>query len=243
MLIDRIKKKVEFFLNVEMRGNFTPSKFELALHNAMQTRNEEYLYDLNRLLNRQNKGLISNGINNTPDSFSEKISHYLEEDEITPETNGRFVLPNDLKYLDEVAVKYQVDQLDVPLIDKKSDVEFCKNKREFNVLKNLATKQYPVSVIIGNNLLLAPSYDNATSIDVTYLRKVKYPKWTYQVVGGVELFNPSATDFQDADIHSSEEDEMVMRVLKAFGVNLKEADIQAFSKQEEVSDFNQENTS
>lgn len=243
MLIDRIKKKVEFFINTEMRGNFTPGKFELALHNAIQIRNEEYLYDLNRLINRQNRGLISNGLNNIPDSYSEKISHYLEEESITPETSGRAILPDDLRYLDELIIKYQIQSSPTSLQTKSSDVEFCKNKREFNNLKTLATTQYPVSVIIGNEVLFAPNYNNVISVDITYLRKAKYPKWTYQVVDGVELFNPSATDFQDADIHASEEDEMVIRVLKAYGVNLKEPNLQSFSTQEEASDFNQENAS
>jgi len=240
MLIDRIKKKVEFFINTENRGNFTPTSFELALHNAIQARNEEYFYDLNRLITKENRGFITAGLSNVAEKYSEKILHYLEEQSITPEPNGRVILPSDWRYLDEVEMKY--DASDDPLIinSKIADLEFCKNKREFNNLKNFATKQYPVFLMIQNELLIAP-LNEASSIALTYLRKPKYPKWTYNEVGGNGLFNPNASDFQDADIHSSEEDEVVMRVLKAFGVNLKETDLQSYTMQEESNDFNQEN--
>ena len=229
-MIDRIKKKVEFFINTEMRGNFTPGKFELALHDAIQARNEEYFYDLNRLIVRENRGVITGGIANIPDTYSEKILHYLEESEPVTAENNRVELPSDWRYLDESEI-----------LDGGS-MEFCRNKREFNIQKSLATTQYPVYTIIGKNILIAPIED-AEEVSISYLRNIKYPKWTYTKVNDVELFNPDASDFQDADIHSSEEDEMVRRVLMAFGVNLKESDLLSYTMQQESTDFNQDNAS
>lgn len=228
-MIDRIKKKVEFFINTEMRGNFTPGKFELALHDAIQSRNEEYFYELNRLIVRENRGMITSGLANIPDTYSEKILHYLEEKTATI-TDGKITLPDDWRYIDETEIT-----------DGES-LEFCKNKREFKILKNQATAQYPIYTIIGDTIQVAPSVANGET-NITYLRQPKYPKWTYTVVEGVELFNPDAQDFQDADIHSSEENEMVRRVLMSFGVNLKETDLQAFTMQEDNRDFNQDNAS
>lgn len=228
-MIDRIKKKVEFFINTEMRGNFTPGKFELALHNAIQDRNEEYFYDLNRLIVRENRGMITSGLANIPDTYSEKILHYLEEKTATI-TEGRITLPDNWRYIDETEIS-----------DGES-LEFCKNRREFNIQKTLATAQYPVYTIIGNEIMMAPVLATGET-SIAYLRQIKYPKWTYTVVEGVELFNPDDAKFQDADIHSSEENEMVRRVLMAFGVNLKETDIQAYTIQEENRDFNQDNAS
>ena len=95
-------------------------------------------------------------------------------------------------------------------------------------------------MLAGNVLSIAPATDTDT-VTLSYLRQIKYPKWTYTTIDDVELFNPDAADFQDADIHPSEENEMVRRVLMAFGVNLKENDIQAFTMQEENTDFNQNN--
>lgn len=228
-MIDRIKKKVEFFINTEMRGNFTPGKFELALHDAIQSRNEEYFYDLNRLIVRENRGMLTSGLANIPDKYSEKILFYLEEKTITI-ANGRIALPDDWRYIDETEIL------------GGEVFEFCRNKREFNIQKTLATEQYPIYTVIGNDIVISPSTITGDTT-ISYLRQPKYPKWTYTSVGDVELFNPDAQDFQDADIHPSEENEMVRRVLMSFGVNLKETDIQAFTMQEETKDFNQENAS
>ena len=225
-----------------MRGNFTPTKFELALHDAIQNRNEEYFYDLNRLITKENRGFISYGLSNIPDKFSEKILHYLEEAVNLTISNNRLTIPSDSRYLDEIELKYNSSDDPRVVVNKISDIEFCNNRREFNIQKGFATKQYPIYLMIGNEILIAPSED-ADTVNLTYLRKIKYPKWTYTEVNGVELFNPNASDFQDADIHASEEDEMVMRVLKSFGVNLKEAELQAFTMQEENTEFNQENAS
>jgi hypothetical protein len=229
-MIDRIKRKVEFFLNTELRGNFTPGKFELALNDAIQGRNEEYFYDLNRLIVRENRGMITGGLANISDTYSEKILHYLEESDPIEVVDSKITLPEHWRYIDESE-----------LVDGAT-LEFCKNKREFNIQKTFATKQYPVYTIIGNGMLIYP-VKNGSKITLSYLRKTKYPKWTYTVIDGVELFNPDADDFQDADIHSSEEDEMVRRVLLAFGVHLKAQDIQAFAMQEDSKDFNQDNAS
>ena len=227
-MINRIKKKVEFFLNTEARGNFKPQSFEEALHDAIQGRNEEYFYDLNRLIVRENRAMITGGIANITDKYSEKILHYLEETSPIPVVNKRITLPDDWRYLD------------VSEFTDGSMIEFCKDKREFNILKTEATKQYPVCMLAGNVLSIAPATDTDT-VTLSYLRQIKYPKWTYTTIDDVELFNPDAADFQDADIHPSEENEMVRRVLMAFGVNLKENDIQAFTMQEENTDFNQNN--
>jgi len=62
---------------------------------------------------------------------------------------------------------------------------------------------------------------------IYYLRQPLFPKWTYVKFNNAELFNPSATDFQDADIHPSEEEELTILVCMAFGINLKEVDLQA----------------
>jgi hypothetical protein len=63
------------------------------------------------------------------------------------------------------------------------------------------------------------------------------------VINGSELFNPSASDFQDIDLHPSEENNVVMRTLKRFGVNLKEEDLYKATATEETQDFNQDNAS
>jgi hypothetical protein len=227
MLIYRIHKKVQIFLNTDGRGNYSPTDFDMFLHDAIQGRNEEYIFEVNRLLNRQNRGQQANILENLPDRYREKILFYLNEAELVLDTGAYYSFPDDYRYLDslETANGYAF--------------EMSKSVGEFNIAKTQATIQYPIFTIAGTRIKIAPLTDE--KINVSYLRQAKVPKWTFTLVNNTELFNPSSSDFQDADIHPSEEDEMVKRVLLAFGVNVKEQDIQQFAMQEKNSEFNENN--
>ncbi len=227
-LIDNIYTKVKTLINTEVRGNVSPSEFNLLLHNAIQSRNEEYVFDINRAVNRENRGLGTHFLANIPDRIQEKVNHYIITDSLPIDTASSRNIPDDCKYIDEIEMA------------SGETFEFCKNKKEFNIIKPAATEQYPIYRMAGDTVWLYPEYSGL--MQITYWRKVKFPKWTFQLNGNTELFNPSAPDFEDADIHPSEENEMVRRVLLAFGINLKESDIIQMSMNEDQVDFNQSNT-
>ena len=65
-----------------------------------------------------------------------------------------------------------------------------------------------------------------------YIRKPLDPKWTYTVVGGVELFDDTAADFQDFELHVSELSNIVVRMLSYFGINLREGDVVQYAEQQ-----------
>ena len=228
MLIDRIYQKVKTFVNTEIRGNVTPAEFNLFLHDAIQFRNEQYIYDINRSMNRENKGLVTNFLENIPDRIREKVLHYHTTSVLALDTATTRTPPDDLRYIDNIELA------------DGTFLESCRNSREFNIHKSFATEQFPVYMVSGQLIRIFPG-DSGT-MNISYLRKVNIPKWTYTVVSGAELFNPSANDFVDADIHPSEEDEVVRLVLMRFGINLKETDIQSFSMNKENVEFNQNNT-
>jgi len=81
------------------------------------------------------------------------------------------------------------------------------------------------------------------SVTVSYLRNPVQAKWTYTIIDGVEVFNPSALDYVDVDIHPSEEDDIIIRVLQGFGVELKEQDIQQLTQADKLTEFQQEQQS
>lgn len=233
MMINRIKQTVQTFLNTDNRGNVSPEEYNLLLHNAIQDRFEELLYEVNRQANRENVGRMGNSIENLPERFREKINHYLEEKELEDnQDKSPYDFPADYKYFDAL------------YSNGLKDVEFTKNRKEFNILKRQAMPDFPIMLITNNKLHVFPDFnedDFEEGVFISYIRKPKYPKWTYQVVSNVELFNPSGAGFQDADVHPSEEAEMVRRILMSFGINLKEQDIQNVMLQKNNAEFNQQN--
>lgn len=231
MFIDRVKRVVQIILNTDNRGNFSPSDFNDILHNVINEIFEEYLYEVNRMVNRENRGLINNGLESVPDRIREKLLHFLQEEDIAV-SSGVFALPEDIRYFDSVYT------------DADVEVELCKNMREFKTIKNFIhttpTTTYPIGIKKGSSLEVLPT--DVTDITLYYLRNPLIPKWTYTIVGDVELFNSSAGDFQDIDMHPSEEENIIRRVLLAFGINLKEQDIQTAMAALELNEQQQENT-
>ena len=232
--IDRLYKTVLMFANSDIRGNVKPTDLRLALYDVVNEIVEEYFYEVNRMLNRENRGLINGGFENIPDRIREKILYFLKEDVVLNYAAPYFELPADLRYIDSVF--YQ----------DNNEVEFCKHNKEFKLLLNYAdtlpTNTNPIGLRIGNKIKVAPT-TIVDEVTISYLRNPLIPNWTYTVVGGAELFNPSAPDFQDIDLHPSEENRVVLATLKRFGVNLKETDLTQMTAAREQIDFNQDNAS
>ena len=232
--VDLVYKTVLMFANSDIRGNVKPTDLRLALYDVVNEIVEEYFYEVNRMLNRENRGLINGGFENIPDRIREKILYFLKEDVVLNYASPYFELPADLRYIDSVF--YQ----------ENNEVEFRKHNKEFKLLLNYAdtlpTNTNPIGLRVGNKIKVAPT-TIVDEVTISYLRNPLIPNWTYTVVGGAELFNPSAPDFQDIDLHPSEENRVVLATLKRFGVNLKETDLTQMTAAREQIDFNQDNAS
>lgn len=212
-MINRIFETVKTLINTDGRGNFDPTDFNLMLFNAIQKRYDSYITEINQMVNRENRGLINGGLENIPDRIREKLQHYLTTATMA-KVDTLFPLPANYKYFDTITTAEDIEY------------EMCKSKQEFNILKSsVASADFPIGIKIGTSIKVFP--DVAGPLTIYYLRQPLFPKWTYVKFNNAELFNPSATDFQDADIHPSEEEELTILVCMAFGINLKEVDLQA----------------
>ena len=212
--IDRVYSTVKFFINTDLRGNVKPDDLRLAINTAVEDIVEGYFVEVNRAVNRENRGFENNGLENLPDRIRERILYFLDEADLTYSTD-RFALPDDIRYLDSV---YYLE----------NEAEPCKNMKEFKLISSLSdtapSTTYPIYLRIGDDIKIVPTtiVDN---VSVAYLRKHLIANWTFTVVSGTEVFNPSANDFQDIDLHSSEEYNVIIKTCGFFGVNLKESDL------------------
>ncbi|KUF38965.1 hypothetical protein AS361_03720 [Myroides marinus] len=224
-LIDLVYKTILSIANSDVRGNIKPSEIRLLINTTVEEVYEGYFYELNRIQNRSNKGLIESGLGNLAERIREKLDFYKEEKELSIKDN-QVILPSDLRYLESVFLD-------------DNEVELFKNRSSFNINKSLARKSYPIGYKnSSDNIICYPiGYKIAT---INYLRKIKVPNWTYVMVRGAEVFNPSASDFQDLDIHSSELYNVIIKTLQKVGINLKEQDLQQIMAQQQNIEFNQE---
>lgn len=230
-MVNNVFETVKKLVNADSAGNFSPKAFDLLLHNSVLEKYEELLFEVNRLLNKQNRGLLSGGLENTATKHREKIQYYLKESNLTY-ADGKFTLPADLRYFDA-------------LFFNNEEIELCRNNSEFKLIESVKNttpdENYPIGLRQGNTVKILPT-TIVSNVNVSYLRNPIPAKWTYVVIDGVEIFNPSASDYKDIDIHPSDEDDIIIRVLKKFGINLKEKDIQEITSRDEINQFTSNNT-
>ena len=230
--VDRVYKTILTLANSDIRGNVTPSELKLLLNDVVNEIYEEYLMEVNRMVNRENRGLMGIGIENMPDRIREKLQYFLVEATLTFQ-NPLFNLPANARYIDSL------------YYDGAAEITSCKNALEFKTVSRFKdtapTLKYPIYIRKGNLVQVAPA-TIVNKVSAYYLRNPLIANWTYVVVGGAELFNPSAGDFQDIDLHPSEESNVIIRTLLRFGINLKEQDLQAIVQNKDTQDFQQENS-
>ena len=141
--------------------------------------------------------------------------------------NGSFTIPSEVRYFDTVYFG-------------NTYLELSKNNKEFHLSKSEATEEYPIGLKQSNTIKVLPT--TIEEVTISFLRNPIKAKWTYMTIDGVEIYNPDKSDFKDIDIHSSEESDLILRVLQSFGINLKEQDLQRITEQMKQGEFNKEIT-
>ncbi|MDV3537903.1 hypothetical protein CMU94_02050 [Elizabethkingia anophelis] len=159
------------------------------------------------------------------DAFTQKqlIEFYVTSKEINI-NGGKAQLPPDVLYVESV-------------FDSDNEYEKVELKT-FNSLsrvKRMRPSQcLPVFTLNNNEIRIS---SNKTSVELDYIRKTKTPKYTFQIVQGIEMFNPSASDFQDIDIPEALFTQLLTEVLSMAGLNVREQEVEAYAnglKQEEM---------
>ena len=82
----------------------------------------------------------------------------------------------------------------------------------------------------------------ATQVDaeLIYVRKPKRPNWTYIIVNNKPLYNISANDHQNFELHISEMTLLVKKILQLAGVSIKDYNVTQFAAQDEVKTIQQQ---
>jgi len=90
----------------------------------------------------------------------------------------------------------------------------------------------------GNIITVYPTTIlQAGAIHAQYVRYPLPPKWTYIEVGvGEPVFNASQPDFQDFELPESDEPTLIAKICQYVGIEIREADVYNFGKQEESTE-------
>ena len=221
--IDTVYQKVLMFANKEQRGYITPQEFNLFADQAQNEIFDQYFYDLNQFSRN----------NTSAEEFADMTSYIQEKISVFKRT-GTNVNPGNLHpglyklgtiwtSANRVAEEVTYERL---LLMKKS-----------KLLTPRAIQ--PVYTRRNQHITIHPD-DEVTNFTYEYIKQPDKPSWTYVVVNGKAMYDPNNSSLRDFELHHSEENELVYKILKYAGVSMKKADIVQTAQGMEISNVQQQ---
>jgi len=206
--IDTVYQKVLALANKEQRGYITPQEFNLFADQAQKDIFEQYFYDLNQFMRKPSN---SDEYSDIIDNLREKIAIFENLGNIT---SGIISAPNGLYRLGTVIVN-------------SSEVEEVQPNEILYINKAPLTRptvERPVYVRTGE-LTVEIHPTSIISATCTYVSNPLTPSWGYVVVMAKAMYDATPGITTDFQLHSSEEGELVNRILIYAGVAIKAQDI------------------
>jgi hypothetical protein len=231
--IDRVYQKVLALANKEQRGYITPQEFNLFAGHAQMDIFEQYFYDLD-----QSRKKFSGDVEySSPINLLEEKLYYFKKS-ITL-TNGMnlndisdFYMLSDVYRLAPGATYqesggYGNDRAVV--VEELNHMDLLKTQSS---PLTWATIERPIYYIRRNTISFSPTYVEQ-NFGGYYIAKPDTPNWTYNIVEGNALYAPNINT-RNFSLHTSEENNLVIKILQLAGVSIKDYQLTQVAVQEEV---------
>jgi hypothetical protein len=241
--VDTVYQRVLALANKEQRGYITPQEYNLLANQAQMSIFESYFYTKNQRdkaelgrTNEVDETDISELLVAKLDPF--RSNEFVAGGHTFPSTvdvNGTAldVFHTGLVYLgDEVCQK----------------VEPAEAQRFKGSIRHMATtaNQSPIYTnnrITGRDISVYAGSTTPVSAPVTVecFRVPLRAQWTYVVVNGKALYNSSDMSSQNFELHRSEEDTLVNRILELSGVVIAKPGLAQLAGQKSAEEFTMQN--
>ena len=229
--IDTVYQKVLAIANKEQRGYITPQEFNLFANQAQMEIFEQYFYDINQF------GRVPG--NNTEYSdmlniIEEKIGKFKKRTTLVHIGNQQFRLPEDY---------YRIGTL----IYRDNEIESVNSKdllylQSTQLLKPTAKR--PVYIRYENEAgterieTFPKGLDGGTLVVANYVKKPNNVLWSGVEISGKVLYNATASI--DFELHSSEENALIIKILSLAGIAMKDFGLAQVVQQKEGLNIQQE---
>lgn len=240
--VNQVRNVVMFLLNKQNRGYLGVDEFNSFCQLAQLNIFEDLFYQYNQFINKENRRLTGAEYANIPKNLREQIdvfAEYTTESNFTynPITNLWSYTGNDLYRAENLSLVETATQ-------KKTDIQEVQ-KRELNILKNSPMTSpsllFPCYVRKGVSFEISPIVPAGYYVELFYIRTPKAPKWTYILVGNNPIYNASASDLQDIELHISLFNKFVVQVLAYAGLSIREGEVAQAANSEEMNTWQMQN--
>jgi len=232
--VDTVYQRVLTLANKEQRGYITPQEFNLFANQAQMEILNQYFYDVNQFGRQHgNDTEYSDMLSIIQEKLSELEVRIV--DTITGIAGGIY------NYRTAITDLYKLGSVHTthPTNGQKIEIEQVNNNEWYHMQSAPLTRptlSRPVYVNRQDGLNIYP--DTVEDIDISYIRQPAVIQWAYVIVNDKALYNDNIS--VDFDLHASEETELVYKILKLAGVNLKNPEVVQAGQTLEQSQIQQE---
>jgi len=226
--IDTVYQKVLAIANKEQRGYITPQEFNLFADHAQKEIFEQYFYDLNQF--RRVPGNDTDYADMVK-ILEEKIGLFEIYDKahtVVPGSSGSVNLNehDDIYRLSMIRVKYSADfmktaeQIQLSKLNAIGDSPLTRWTKNRPVYTRYGTN----NVLYPDRIKIYPTPPDGPFVFISYIKKPETPNWNYFIVNEKPFFK-NDSESQDFELHSSDESELVYRILALAGITLDKPEL------------------
>lgn len=222
-MINSVRNTVMAAADKNNFGYITPDDFNLYAKQAQLDIFEDYFYQYNTWIIKQNLRQSGSGMADIVKNIENVMDGFSVTQSLTYDTDV-FVLPEECYFLNNL--RYGNKDVD----------KVTQDKLMYLLSSNLTSPStlYPAYTIEGDNISVYPT-TISSNIKAQYIRYPRDPKWTYtNFAGGEPLFNQSASDYQDFELPLTDEPLLVAKILQFAGISIREGDLFSFGMSEEA---------
>ena len=201
----------------------TPDEFNKIGQQVQLEIFEKYFEDLNQIVRAPQ----------TDADYADRLS-YLEEKISIFENNSTYSVSNGVANLSDVHRLNTVTYNNIEL-------QKVGRKEYYNIIKSPLTKPtelYPIYLQEGNSLKIEPT--SIGLIDISFIKKPLNINWNFVADEGLGIFVYTSNGTTDFELHSSEQTELILRILAYAGIVIRDPQIiQAASAQVQQQNINE----
>lgn len=238
-MINNVKNTVASILNKDNRGYVTPEEFNQFAKQAQLDIFREYFTNYSKAIANQNNSRRTttyhgSGYADIPAKMQEVIDRFVVTNVLHYNgTTAKFYMPGEDPSFPNEDKAFRIDRL---TYNGVTEIEKAKRSDILYLSSSLVAPSitYPIYTLDNQGIQILPSAITANVI-ADYIRLPFDPKWTYtSLSGGEPLFNQSAADYQDFELPTENEVDLIIKILQYAGVSIRELDVVNAMKQEEL---------
>lgn len=227
-MIDAVRNTVLAILNKNNYGYLSPSDFNLYAQQAQLEIFEDYFYQYNTQINLENARRSGTEYADLSKGIIEVIDLFSKTAQLTQATatTNTYTMPSDYYLINRVMYgSTEVERVSQSKISMLNASILTAPSLDFPAYTTEAAEMtvYPATI------------NGETDITAQYVRYPLTPKWTYNtaLVAQGPVFNASAADYKDFELPLDNLNDLVVKICKYAGVEIRETMVVQYSQAEE----------